>query len=252
MALVLADNDVVELRNGLDAALSPQRDRLRALIHPAAGDLDVLRLKGPRDIGDGHVVGTQPIGVEPDVHLALTSADDEHLAHAAKAFDLPPQDLVRVLGDVTDRLVRAERQREDGRRVGVELGDARLLNRLGQQRKDAVDLVAHLLGSHVAVLVEHERDDDLRDALGRRRGQRVDSADRVDGFLDLVRDFRFDLLGRGSGLHRGHSHGGEVDLRIAIHAELEERKRPDDRQRQDQDARKYRTTNTQRCKPLHD
>ena len=112
-----------------DAAARAQRDRLRALIDAAAGDLDVLRLQRARDVGDRQVVGAQPIGVEPDVDLALAAAEDEHLADAVDALELAAQHLVGVLGDVADRLVRGQREAEDRRRVGIELVDARLLDR---------------------------------------------------------------------------------------------------------------------------
>ena len=42
MAVLLADDDVAELGDGLNAAARAQRDRLRALIDAAAGNLDVL------------------------------------------------------------------------------------------------------------------------------------------------------------------------------------------------------------------
>ena len=48
MAVLLADHDVVELGDALDAAARPQRERLRALIDAAAGNLDVLRLQRAR------------------------------------------------------------------------------------------------------------------------------------------------------------------------------------------------------------
>ena len=45
MAVLLADDDVVELGHGCDAAARAQRQRLRALVDAAAGHLDVLRLR---------------------------------------------------------------------------------------------------------------------------------------------------------------------------------------------------------------
>jgi hypothetical protein len=45
MPHLLADDDVVEFGDRLHAASSPQRDRLRTLIDPAAGDFDVLSLQ---------------------------------------------------------------------------------------------------------------------------------------------------------------------------------------------------------------
>ncbi len=78
-----------------------------ALVDAAAGDLDVLRLKRARHVGDRQVVGAQAIGVEPDVDLPLPAAEHEHLADAVDALELAPQHLVGVLGDVADRLVGA-------------------------------------------------------------------------------------------------------------------------------------------------
>ena len=114
----------------LHAAARAQRDRLRALLDAAAGNLGVLRLQRARDVGDGQVVRAQPVGIERDVDLALPAADHHHLADAADAFELPAQRLVGVLGDVADRLVGRDRERQDRRRVGIELLDRRLLDRL--------------------------------------------------------------------------------------------------------------------------
>ena len=181
MAVLLADDDVVELGDGLDAAASPQRDRLRALIDAAAGDFDVLCLQRARDVGHRQVVAAQAVGVEPHVDLPLAAAEDQHLADAVDAFDLPAQHLVGVLGDVLHRLaLRAQREAEHRRGVGVHLLDARLLDGLGQQRQHAVHLVAHFLRRGVGVLVEQEGDDDLRDAFRRDRAEVVDAADGVD------------------------------------------------------------------------
>jgi len=52
---------------------------------------------------------------------------------------------------------------------------------------------------------------------------------------------------RGAGLDRRHRNGGEVDLRKAIDAESRKRKRPDDGQRQDEDAREDGSLDAQRC-----
>ncbi len=58
MAVLLADDDVVELRDALDAAAGSEGHRLRALVDAAARDLDVLRLQRARDIGDRQVVAS--------------------------------------------------------------------------------------------------------------------------------------------------------------------------------------------------
>ena len=84
-------------------------------------------------------------------------------------------------------LLGAERQAEHRRRVGIEAIDARLLDRPRQQRQHAVDLVADFLRGDVDVLVEQERDHDLRDAFRRDRAQLVDAADGVDALLRSCR-----------------------------------------------------------------
>ncbi len=154
MAVLLANDDVVELGDGLDAAAGPQGQRLRSLIDASARNLDVLRLQGAGDVIDRQVIGAQPIGIEPHIDLTLPSAEDQHLADAVDALELAAQHLVCVFSDVANRLVGAQRQAEDRRRVRIEAIDARLLNRLRQQRQDAVDLVAHFLRGDVGVLVE--------------------------------------------------------------------------------------------------
>ncbi len=156
--LIRFDDDVVELLDGLHASPRAERNRLRPLIHASAWNFGVLQVHRARDVGDGDVVGAQAIGVEPDVDLSLAPSDDEHLADAFEAFELPAEDLVRVLRDFPERPVRRQREADHGRRVRVELVDARLLNRLRQQRQRAVDLVTDFLRRRVAVLVEQEAD----------------------------------------------------------------------------------------------
>ena len=114
----------------LDAAARAQRHRGGALLDASAGDLGVLRLQRARHVGDGEVVGPQPVGVERDVDLARPAAEDDDLADAVDAFELPAQRLVGVLGDVADRLVGRHRERHDRRGIRIELLDRRLLDRL--------------------------------------------------------------------------------------------------------------------------
>ena len=172
MAGDLANHDVAELVDRRDAAARPQRHRLRTLIDAAAGHFDVLRLQRAGDVVDGQVLRPQQLGVEPQVDLAVAAADDEHLADAVGAFQLPAQHLVGVLGDLAQRLLRRHGNGQHRRRRRIELLDRRLDHRARQQRNDPVDLVAHFLRRDVRILLEHERDDDLRDAFGRVRGQR--------------------------------------------------------------------------------
>jgi hypothetical protein len=85
------------------------------------------------------------------------------------------------------------------------------------------------LGGDLGVLLEPEVHDHLRDAFGGRGRQRVDAADRVDRFLDLVRDLAFDLLRRRAGESRGHEDRRDVDVGELIDPELREPEHADDR-----------------------
>ena len=138
-----------------------------------------------------------------------------------------------------------------GDAVGIELLHRRLQHRARQQRNDAVDAIAHFLRRDVGVLLELERDDDLRDALGRGRAERVDAADRVDRLFDLVGDLGLDLLGRGAGQPRRHRDRGDVDVGEAIDAEPAEGEEPDDGQREDEHPGEDRALDAELGKPLH-
>ena len=192
---------------------------VRALLDAAAGNLGVLRLQRARHVGDRQVVGAQPGGIERDVDLARPAADDDDLADAADALELAAQRLVGVLGDVADRLVGRDRERQHRRGVGIELLDRRLLDGLRQQRQHAVDAVAHFLRGDVGVLLEQERDDHLRDAFRRVRAQLVDAADGVDRFFDLVGDLGLDFLRRRAGSRVVTTTVGKSTFGKAVEAE---------------------------------
>ncbi len=249
--LLGANDDVAELGHVLDSPSRAERHRLLPLVHAPARNFDVLGLKGAGDVRHGQVVRAQARAVEPDVDLARPAAQDEHLTDTAHAFELPPENLVRVLGDIPDRAIGAEREAQDGSRVRIEPVHSRLLNRLRQEWQDAVDLVPNLLRRDVGILLEQEADHHLRHAFRRDRTELVDAADGVDGLLDLVADLGFDLLRRSARLNRGHDDGGEVDFRKAINAQQGEGEHADNRQRENEDAREHRTFDAESCQPLH-
>ena len=247
-----AQHHVAEGVHRLEAAARAQRHRLRALIEASAGHVGVLRRQRPRHVVDRQPLRAQQRGVEPHVDLALAAADDQHLADAVGALEPPAQHLVGELGDVAHGLVGGDGHGDDRRRRRVELLDRGLQRRARQQRQDAVDAVAHFLRGDVGVLVEHERHDDLRDAFGRGRAQRVDGADGVDGFFDLVGDLGLDLLGRRAGQPRGHDDGRDVDVGKAVDAEAAEGEEPDDGQREHEHPGEDRAPDAEFGEPLHD
>jgi hypothetical protein len=101
----------------------------------------------------------------------------------------------------------------------VDLGDDGRVDALGEIGQDVVDVVAYLLRRHVPVLVEGERDDDLRDALARSGAKIVDPADGVDRALQLVRQLGLDLLGGGAVQVRRDEDGRKIDLGKEIEPE---------------------------------
>ena len=94
-------------------------------------------------------------------------------------------------------------------------------------------------------------DDDLRHTFGGGRGQGVDAADRVDGFLDLVGDLAFDLLRRRAGQTRRDEDRRDIDVRELVDAELGEGEDADDGQRENQDRCEDRAANAESGEPLH-
>jgi len=134
-----------------------------------------------------------------DVAIALEAVSGSDVSTPSGALEPATEDLVGVLGDVADRLLRCHRDRENRRGIGILFLDRRLQDGARQLREDAVDTVAHFLRGDVSALLEPERDDDLRDAFSGIRIELIDAADRVDRFLDLVGDLALDLLRRSAG-----------------------------------------------------
>ena len=81
----------------------------------AAGQVGVLLLQRVADLGDRQLVGGEAIGLDPDVHRALEAADDLHFADARRALERHLDDLVGDLGQLADRQVARQRDRQDRR-----------------------------------------------------------------------------------------------------------------------------------------
>ena len=226
MAADFADDDVAELRGRLDAAAGAQRDRLCALIDAAARHVGVLRLQRARHVVDGQVL-RRAVGSASSQTLICRwrppSTSTWPTPSALSSWRRSTLSAYSVMS--RSGLLAVSAMVSTGGGVRIALLDGRLRDRSRQQRQDAVDAVAHLLRGDVGVLLEREADDDLRHAFGRRRGQRVDAADGVDRFLDLVGDLAFDLLRRGAGQAGGHEDRREVDVGELIDPELREARR---------------------------
>ena len=248
MAVPLADDDVAELGD------RPTRPRVRSVIDVAPCStrppgISAFCVCSARETSvDGEVVGAQAVGVERDVDLPRAAADDHDLADAADALELPAQRLVGVLGDVADRLLRRDRERQDRRRIGIELLDRRLVDRLRQQRQHAVDAVAHLLRGDVGVLLEQERDRSPCETPS-------DEVERSSSMPLIVLTASSILSVISVSTSSGAAPGSRVVTTTVGKSTFGKRSRPswregeraDDRQREDEDAREDRTLDGDCC-----
>ncbi len=92
------------------------------------------------------------------MNLALRAAHDGDLADALRVFEFLLDQLVGDHREVAQRARRGNRDLQDGRGVGIELQDHRLLGGLRKVVDDQIDLVLHLLSRYVAVLRKLEGD----------------------------------------------------------------------------------------------
>src|SRR5205823_924935 len=132
-------------------------------------------------------------------------------------------------------------QRQDWRRIGVKLLNER--DRCIAWKPDARDLVTNILDSLVHPFFEIESDVEEGAALIRIRAQLVDSADRVDGFFQRLRQRAFCLLGTCARKVHAHAHSGGFGLRHQVDAECSIRKQPQRDERQGHHDRKNGTPN---------
>ncbi len=104
-----------------------------------------MRLKARSRTGSSH-----------DIDLPLAPAEQRHLADAGAALQLPPQHLVRILGDLAHRALGDERDIEHRRGVGIEPLHARRVRGLRQIVEDAVHAIPHFLRADRSVLLQQE------------------------------------------------------------------------------------------------
>ena len=83
----LADDDLGEIRNLGDSAERAQHLLGHALLHAAAGVLDVLARERGADLLNRNAGRVQLVGVDIDVNFALASADDVDRADAVNRFE---------------------------------------------------------------------------------------------------------------------------------------------------------------------
>ena len=189
-----ADDHVFEVANLLDAAERPQDQFVRTLIDAPAGDLDVLGANGVANLIDGQAVGLKFVRIQPDLDLALPAADDLNRTDAANRFQPLLDLLVGNFGQFAKRPIAVDGNGKNRRSIEIDALDNRRVRIARQLADDGRNLVANFLRGDVGVLVEHELNDNDRNAFKGRRAQFLDAADRIDHFLDRFRDLRFDFF----------------------------------------------------------
>ena len=127
-----ADNYFCEIRHLGDAAQRAQHLFGHALLHAAAGILDVLPRERGADLLDRDARRVQLVGIDVNVNFTLATADDVDRADAVNRFEWLLQAPARHLGELFQALVAGERDRHDRHRVEIELLHLRWLGSVGQ------------------------------------------------------------------------------------------------------------------------
>ncbi len=125
-----------------------------------------------------------------------------------------------------------EREPHDRLRVGLDLGDDRLVRVLGQTRAHPRHAVAHVVRRRVDVALSDELDRDLAHLLARHRLQGLHALDARKRVLQRLRDLRLDDLRARALVDRAHRNHRGVDLRVLAHRQAIERDHADEHDHQ--------------------
>ena len=190
-AFDVLDDDLGELLRRGQAGLRQDRELAVVALDPAGRDFDVLRAQRRLDLLHGDVVGGKPGPIEPHPHGVAALAEDAHLGDAGDVLDAVGDEAVGEVGELERRLTRpGQGQVEDRLRVGLDLGDDRLVDLLRQTPAHAADAVAHVRGGDVRVHVRAETHGDVAALLAALRGHGLDAFDAGDRVLEDLRDLR--------------------------------------------------------------
>jgi hypothetical protein len=237
------DDDVLQLAGRVHLAAGFHRKLALAHVQPAARDLHVLRGQHLDHVAHRQTVRFQPARIDPHLELALLAADDVHAAHAVDGLQPLLDVVLGQRGQIAFRQRTSQRQRHDGSGVDVQALDDGRLQILGQVFQRAGHLVAHVLHCLVGSAFQLELHEHQAHAFHRCGAQGLDAVYRADRFLQLVDDTRFDGLGIGAWVHRGHGDDGELDLRHHVEGDLGIGPDAEHRQHADHHGREDRTAN---------
>ena len=238
-AVARGHDQVVELAGIAEAPDGAQRALVDVGRDVAAGQVRVLLLQRIADFGDRQLVGGEAVGLDPDAHRPLEPADDLHFANAGRALERHLDDLVRDLGELANRQLARQGNRQDRIAIGILLHDYRRLDVVGQPAQRRRDAIAHVLRGDVDVAIEVERHVEHRLSGRRDRPELADAFHAVDDFFEHVGDLGLDFLDRSAGQGGPDHHVWQVHRREPIDAQPHERRaanhheRHDDHRRED-------------------
>ena len=124
-------------------------------------------LNGLDDVHRRQPPGGQRLSVEKHLDLPLGSAEQFDVRHAADDGEPVAQLVVRIVVQFVDRDAPRQGQRDDRRRIDVELHDLRLFRRLRQVVQNHVHLRADIRGRRIDVDAKFEFEDIRADVFGR-------------------------------------------------------------------------------------
>ncbi len=203
---------------GLEVGLGDDGEFARRRLDAARGDFGVLAADRVLDVLHRQLVAGEPRAVEVDPHRDLPLAEDAHVGRARQHG----QPRLNVALDVVGGLERRQRARlhgdvDDRIRVGLDLGDDRLVDRVGQLAAHARDLVAHVGGRGIRVALQREANVDPARLGAALRGHHLDALDAGERILERLGDLRLDDFGRRAAVGGRHADDGLVDARVLAH-----------------------------------
>ena len=156
------ERDLVELRHRVEVGARGDAE-LALLAFDAAGrHLEVLPPQRVFHVLHREPVAGQAVGIDPDAHRVAAVAADLHVGDAGNGLQPRLDDAVDDVGELQRAHRLAGEGQPDRRRgIGLDLGDHRLVDGLGQAAAHAGHAVAHLGRRGVRVLAELEAHRDL-------------------------------------------------------------------------------------------
>ncbi len=96
------------------------------------GQLDILGPERVFHVLDREIVRGEPLAIDPDPHRVAALAIDRDVRDAVEVLEPVDEEAVDVVRDLERRQLRArQHDHHDGLRIGLDLGDDRLVDLVG-------------------------------------------------------------------------------------------------------------------------